>query len=102
MSAAMPLPLHRSAAPRCPAAMPTCTAGCGGPRTIRNAVLSLPANCHCLSPAASMFLARSPALWGLAVGCYLAEPEHTDIKLKYGEVPGFGFEFDDYMRVTCL
>ena len=49
-----------------------------------------------------MFLARSPALWGLAVGCYLAEPEHTDIKLKYGEVPGFGFEFDDYTQVTHL
>ena len=34
------------------------------------------------------------------MGCYLAEPEHTDIKLKYGEVPGFEFEFDDYTQVT--
>jgi hypothetical protein len=36
----------------------------------------------------------------LAVGCYLAEPEHIDIKKKYGEVPGFEFEFDDYTQVT--
>jgi hypothetical protein len=33
ISLPLPLPLHRSAAPRMPAAMPTCTAGCGRPCT---------------------------------------------------------------------